>query len=326
VQNFVCGCVKTFLAAQSGQFVAKKALDECSEEIRSGGFVGSMQKAENVSWFIVTYDSFKLISGRLEEVLARNGLNYYEKQYRIKQKLSTRWLIASCRSVSILYHPFLVGIYRAVLPTCLLSMEVSCLWLRKLVLKLSAFFQHYWWLNHLTSRSLSWRCSSSFWKKGPSRLPIYVVQLKIPILGNLLYKNLASANTQNAESLISSSSPLQAIEITSQCCGQSSRRECPIASTKKDCWTRRIISEADGGSLFFPHSIIPNDGSVGESVVELRVLTRKFQKSYDQRSTRIIRIKLQVLIEPNYVIFLPVMWGESFLDCCTHVSMFETFG
>lgn len=264
------------------------------------------------------------VSGRLEEVLQEMA-DYYEKQYRIKQKLSTA-----------MTYPLVVGVLAFFITVFLLvfivpifadmfaSMGSELPMITQVVLKLSGFFQHYWWLIILLVGLLA-GVVLQLLKKDQVAYLFDVVQLKIPILGTFVQKTLLARMTQTLSSLISSSVPiLQAIEITSQVVGNRVV-ENVLLQAQKDVEQGESLAKPMVGHWFFPPLIIQMI-QVGESSGELDEMLKKVSEIYDQEVQE-SSDKLQVLIEPIMIIFLSVIVGVIVLSIVVPMfSMFETFG
>ncbi|WP_034549765.1 type II secretion system F family protein [Carnobacterium funditum] len=314
------------LAAQSTSLSLKEALDELAEEIREGVALSEAmaKKPRMFPDLLVHMIHSAEVSGRLEEVLQEMA-DYYEKQYRIKQKLSTA-----------MTYPLVVGVLAFFITVFLLvfivpifadmfaSMGSELPMITQVVLKLSGFFQHYWWLIILLVGLLA-GVVLQLLKKDQVAYLFDVVQLKIPILGTFVQKTLLARMTQTLSSLISSSVPiLQAIEITSQVVGNRVV-ENVLLQAQKDVEQGESLAKPMVGHWFFPPLIIQMI-QVGESSGELDEMLKKVSEIYDQEVQE-SSDKLQVLIEPIMIIFLSVIVGVIVLSIVVPMfSMFETFG
>ena len=206
------------LAEQTTNPRLKAILEDLSTEVQEGSPLSvSMSKHPAVfpNLLIQMIQSAE-VSGRLEEVLEQMA-NYYEKQYRNKQKVTTA-----------MTYPIVVGILALVITAFLLIFIVPIFGemfasfgselpaITQMVLGLSQWFQQYWViiLVFLLATIFLLRYLSQRDKMAYS---FDYLQLKIPIIGMFLQKTILARMTQTLSSLLNSSVPiLQALDVTSQ--------------------------------------------------------------------------------------------------------------
>lgn len=314
------------LSTQSTSLALKEALEELAEEIREGVALSEAmaKKPKLFPNLLVHMIHSAEVSGRLEEVL-KEMADYYEKQHRIKQKISTA-----------MTYPLVVGALAFFITTFLLvfivpifadmfaSMDSELPMITQVVLMMSGLFQRYWWVVVLLI-GVFVAVIIQLGKKERVAYVFDVLQLKMPILGTFLQKTLLARMTQTLSSLINSSVPiLQAIEVTSQVVGNRVV-ENVLLQAQKDVENGESLAKPMVDHWFFPPLIIQMI-QVGETSGELDEMLEKVSEIYDQEVQE-ASDKLQVLIEPVMIIFLSIVVGIIVLSIAVPMfSMFETFG
>ncbi len=314
------------LAAQSTSLALKEALEELSEEIREGVALSEAmaKKPKLFPDLLIHMIHSAEVSGRLEEVLQQMA-DYYEKQHRIKQKISTA-----------MTYPLVVGVLAFFITAFLLvfivpifgdmfaSMGSELPAITQIVLTLSGLLQRYWWMV-LLLMGMFVAVITQLGKKDQVAYLFDVLQLKIPILGTFIQKTLLARMTQTLSSLINSSVPiLQAIEVTSKVVGNRVVANA-LLQAKKDVEQGESLAKPMVDHWFFPPLIIQMI-QVGESSGELDEMLKKVSEIYDQE-VEAASDKLQALIEPVMIIMLSGVVGVIVLSIVVPMfSMFETFG
>lgn len=314
------------LAAQATSSMLKEALEELSEEV-SEGVALSEAMAKKPKLFpdlLVHMIHSAEISGRMEEVLQQMA-DYYEKQHRIKQKISTAMtypLVVG--ALALFITGFLLVFIVPIFGDMFASMGSELPAITQMVLTMSGLVQRYWWLI-IGLIVLIVAGIIQLGKKEQVAYVFDVMQLKIPILGAFLQKTLLARMTQTLSSLINSSVPiLEAIEVTSQVVGNRVV-ENVLLLAKKDVENGESLAKPMVDHWFFPPLIIQMI-QVGESSGELDEMLKKVSEIYDQEVEE-ASDKLQVLIEPVMIMFLSVVVGVIVLSIVVPMfSIFETFG
>lgn len=314
------------LAVQSTSLTLKEALEELSEDIREGITLSEAmgKKPKLFPDLLIHMIHSAEVSGRLEEALQQMA-DYYEKQHRIKQKITTA-----------MTYPLIVGVLAFFITAFLLvfivpifgdmfaSMGSELPAITQIVLTMSGLLQRYWWLIILAVGGLV-AVIIQLGKKDQVAYVFDVVQLKIPILGTFLQKTLLARMTQTLSSLINSSVPiLQAIEVTSKVVGNRVVANV-LLQAQKDVEQGESLAKPMVDHWFFPPLIIQMI-QVGESSGELDEMLKKVSEIYDQEVQE-SSDRLQALIEPVMIIFLSGVVGFIVLSIIVPMfSMFETFG
>ncbi len=310
------------LAEQTTNPRLKAILEDLSTEVQEGSPLSvSMSKHPAVfpNLLIQMIQSAE-VSGRLEEVLEQMA-NYYEKQYRNKQKVTTA-----------MTYPIVVGVLALVITAFLLIFIVPIFGemfasfgselpaITQMVLGLSQWFQKYWVLilvfllaTIFLLRYLSQRDKMAY--------SFDYLQLKIPIVGMFLQKTILARMTQTLSSLLNSSVPiLQALDVTSQVVDNRVVEEVLLAA-KKDVEQGESLAKPMEAHWFFPNLIIQMI-KVGEASGSLDEMLKKASDIYEQEVEEASE-KLQSLIEPLLIVFLSVIVG--FIVLSIVIPMFGLF-
>lgn len=314
------------LAAQSTSLALKEALEEISEEVREGVPLSEAmaKKSKLFPELLIHMIHSAEVSGRLEEVLQQMA-DYYEKQHRIKQKISTAMTYPLVVGVlAFLITAFLLVFIVPIFGDMFASMGSELPAITQIVLTLSGLLQRYWWLVLLGFGGLV-AVVIQLGKKDQVAYVFDVLQLKVPILGTFIQKTLLARMTQTLSSLINSSVPiLQAIEVTSKVVGNRVVEQV-LLQAQKDVEQGESLAKPMVDHWFFPPLIIQMI-QVGESSGELDEMLKKVSEIYDQEVQE-ASDKLQALIEPIMIIFLSGVVGVIVLSIVVPMfSMFETFG
>ena len=314
------------LAAQSTSLALKEALEELSEEIREGVALSEAmaKKPKLFPDLLIHMIHSAEVSGRLEEVLQQMA-DYYEKQHRIKQKISTAMTYPLVVAVlAFLITAFLLVFIVPIFGDMFASMGSELPAITRMVLTLSGLLQRYWWMV-LLLMGLLVAVIIQLGKKEQVAYVFDVLQLKVPILGTFIQKTLLARMTQTLSSLINSSVPiLQAIEVTSKVVGNRVV-ENVLLQAQKDVEQGESLAKPMVDHWFFPPLIIQMI-QVGESSGELDEMLKKVSEIYDQEVEE-ASDKMQALIEPIMIIFLSGVVGVIVLSIVVPMfSMFETFG
>ena len=314
------------LAAQSTSLALKEALEELSEEVREGVPLSEAmaKKPKLFPELLIHMIHSAEVSGRLEEVLQQMA-DYYEKQHRIKQKISTAMTYPLVVGVLALFiTAFLLVFIVPIFGDMFASMGSELPAITQFVLSMSGFLQRYWWLVFLGIGSLV-AVVMQLGKKDQVAYVFDVLQLKVPILGTFIQKTLLARMTQTLSSLINSSVPiLQAIEVTSKVVGNRVVEQV-LLQAQKEVEQGESLAKPMIDHWFFPPLIIQMI-QVGESSGELDEMLKKVSEIYDQEVQE-ASDKLQALIEPVMIILLSGVVGLIVLSIVVPMfSMFETFG
>lgn len=313
------------LAEQTESAALKEALEAITEDIKEGNPLSDSMALypklfpELLIQMIRTGE----VSGRLEDVLDRMA-TYYEKQYTLKQKVSTA-----------LTYPMVVGTFAILITVFLLlfivpifgdmyaSMGSELPFITSLVLDLSSFMRRFWWLFFLLifGMVLVYR---QMRKNQSGSYQLDYLSLKIPIIGTFIQKAVLARMTQTLSSLLNSSVPiLEAIEVTSEVVGNRVVSDVLLES-RSSLERGESLAKPMEGHWVFP-ALITQMIHVGEESGALDEMLKKVADIYDQEVNE-ASDKLQALIEPVLIIFLAVIVGLIVLSIVVPMfGLFETF-
>ncbi|MFL2098716.1 type II secretion system F family protein [Marinilactibacillus psychrotolerans] len=313
------------LSKQIDNKALKEALEQISNQVREGiALSSSMAKFPKLfPELLVNMIQSGEASGRLDDVL-KNMANYYEKQYRLKQKISTALTYpAVVGSMAVMITIFLLVFIVPIFANLFSSFGEELPAYTKMVLTLSQLVEHYWWILliigifiYIGFKELKKREKTSFIIDG--------LLLKMPFIGKFVQKSILARMTQTLSSLLESSVPiLQAVEITKNVMSNKVVKKV-LQESKLSLERGESIAKPMEEHWMFP-DLITQMINVGESSGALDEMLRKVAEVYDQELEE-ASDKLQSLIEPILIVFLAVIVGAIVLSIIIPMfSLFETF-
>lgn len=313
------------LAEQSESKSLKEALEEIAVEIKEGIALSEAMKnyPKLFPELLIQMVKSGEVSGQLEDVLDRMA-TYYEKQYRIKQKVSTALTYpVVVASFAIIITLFLLVFIVPIFGDLFASFGSELPLITQIVLNLSGFVQNFWWLFALLAIS-SVVAFIQLKKRENVAYYLDMLSLKIPVIGTFIQKAVLARMTQTLSSLINSSVPiLQAVEVTSQVVGNRVVKEVLLES-RTSLERGESLAKPMAEHWVFPPLIIQMI-RVGEQSGALDDMLKKVADIYDQEVNE-ASDKLQSLIEPVLIIFLAVIVGLIVLSIVVPMfSLFEAF-
>ncbi|PRY83233.1 type II secretion system F family protein [Alkalibacterium olivapovliticus] len=313
------------LAEQTDSKALKEALGTISVEVKEGiALSDSMKKYPKLfPELLVQMIHSGEISGQLEDVMNRMA-TYFEKQYRIKQKVSTALTYPIVvASFAIIITVFLLVFIVPIFGDLFSSFGGELPLITQMVLGFSGFIQQFWWLfiGLLLSLAVAF---VQIKKRETGAYLLDKMVLKLPIVGSFVQKAVLARMTQTLSSLLNSSVPiLQAVEVTSSVVGNRVVRDVLLES-KTSLERGESLAKPMEGHWVFP-SLIIQMIRVGESSGSLDEMLSKVAGVYDQEVEE-ASDKLQSLIEPVLIIFLAVIVGLIVLSIVVPMfSLFDTF-
>ena len=310
------------LTEQTESVALKEALVGISEDVKEGKSLSESMDLYPALFPKLLVQMIKSgeVSGNLQEVLDRMA-TYYEKQYNLKQKIS-----------SALTYPIVVSIFAIVITIFLLvgivpifgdmyaSMGEELPFITQMVLGLSAAIQKFWWIFALMILGLFY-VFQQMRKKDSGVYFLDNLSLKLPVVGSFIQKAVLARMTQTLSSLLNSSVPiLQAIDVTSDVVGNKVVEDV-LQDARKSLERGESLAKPMEESWVFPPLIIQMI-HVGEESGALDEMLLKVANIYEQEVNE-ASDKLQSLIEPILIIFLAVIVG--FIVLSIVVPMFGLF-
>ncbi|MFC4022540.1 type II secretion system F family protein [Oceanobacillus longus] len=247
------------------------------------------------------------VSGKLDEILNEMA-DYYEKQYRNKQRV-----------ISALLYPSVVGVITVILSIFLLvfivpqfvgmfsSMGEEIPAYTQFVINLSDFAGKYWWML-LFVIALFVVLYNYLIQYDAVNYRMDLIKMKFPFLGVLVHKGALVRMTQTLSTLVNSSVPiLQSVEITEKVVGNRVI-ENALTRARKSLEVGDSLTKPMKDHWAFP-ALIVQMIQIGEKTGTLdHMLTKAadfYEEEVDQLSSRI-----KTLIEPLMIIILTVMVGS----------------
>lgn len=313
------------LAEQTDSKALKEALENISVDVKEGIALSEAME-EYPKLFpdlLVQMIRSGEISGQLEDVLDRMA-TYYEKQYRIKQKVSTALTYPTVvASFAIIITLFLLVFIVPIFGDLFSSFGEDLPLITQVVLNFSAFIQQFWWIFIFVLGTLLFVFFQTKKRESGAYLLDKLV-LKLPIIGSFVQKAVLARMTQTLSSLLNSSVPiLQAVDVTSTVVGNKVVEQVLLES-KTSLEKGESLAKPMENHWVFP-SLIIQMIRVGESSGSLDEMLKRVADVYDQEVEE-ASDKLQSLIEPVLIIFLAVIVGLIVLSIVVPMfSLFETF-
>lgn len=313
------------LSEQTESVVLKEALEEIADDIKEGNTLsdGMAQHPKLFPELLIQMIKSGEVSGQLQDVLDRMA-TYYEKQYQIKQKVSTALTYPIVvASFAIIITVFLLLFIVPIFGDMYASMGDELPFITQVVLSLSDFIRRFWWVFAgflLILFVLFMRLKD----KNSVSLYLDKLVLKVPVIGSFVQKTVLARMTQTLSSLLNSSVPiLQAVEVTSKVVGNKVVEQ--VLLNSRDSLERgESLAKPMEEHWVFPPLIIQMI-RVGEQSGALDEMLMKVAEIYDQEVNE-ASDKLQSLIEPVLIIFLAVIVGLIVLSIVIPMfGMFETF-
>ena len=310
------------LAQQTESVALKEALVGISEDVKEGKLLSESMDLYPALFPKLLVQMIKSgeVGGNLQEVLDRMA-TYYEKQYNLKQKIS-----------SALTYPIVVSIFAIVVTIFLLvgivpifgdmyaSMGEELPFITQMVLGLSAAIQKFWWIFAFIIMGLFY-VLQQMRKKDSGVYFLDNLSLKLPVVGSFIQKAVLARMTQTLSSLLNSSVPiLQAIDVTSDVVGNKVVEDV-LQDARKSLERGESLAKPMEESWVFPPLIIQMI-HIGEESGALDEMLLKVANIYEQEVNE-ASDKLQSLIEPILIIFLAVIVG--FIVLSIVVPMFGLY-
>lgn len=313
------------LAKQASNRILNETLEEVSAEVK-GGVTLSSALAHHPKVFpklLIHMIEAAEISGKLEETLDQMA-TYYEKQYRIKQKVTTAMTYPMVvGSLAVLITIFLLVFIVPMFAAMFESMGEELPAITLMILGLSTSIQRFWWI--FTAAILGFVIVFLQLRKNEKiAYQLDVMKLKVPVFGMFTQKTILARMTQTLSSLINSSVPiLDAIDVTSQVVGN--RVVEKVLLEARDAVEQgESLSKPLSDHWAFP-PLISQMIQVGESSGALDDTLKKIATIYDQEVEE-ASDRLQSLIEPLMIIFLSIIVGAIVLAIVIPMfGLFESF-
>ncbi|WP_077357787.1 type II secretion system F family protein [Virgibacillus halodenitrificans] len=307
---------------QTGNYALRTALTDMDKQLDQGQAL-SKAAARHPKVFpslLVNMIHAGEASGKLDDILNQMA-DYYEKEYRNKQKI-----------ISALLYPAVVGIVTLVLSIFLLvfivpqfvtmfrSFGEDIPAYTKFVLSLSEWAGLFWWLVPVLG-VLGFILYKYFIQYDSFRYRIDVGKLKFPFIGVLVHKGALVRMTQTLSTLVNSAVPiLEAVEITEKVVGNRVIEEV-LVKARDSLEVGESITEPMKKHWAFPALIIQMI-QIGEKTGTLDHMLAKAAEFYEEEVEQLSN-RIKTLIEPLMIIILTVIVGG--IITAVVIPMFSLF-
>ncbi|MCG1027797.1 type II secretion system F family protein [Virgibacillus halodenitrificans] len=307
---------------QTGNYALRTALTDIDKQLDQGQAL-SKAAARHPKVFpslLVNMIHAGEASGKLDDILNQMA-DYYEKEYRNKQKI-----------ISALLYPAVVGIVTLVLSIFLLvfivpqfvtmfrSFGEDIPAYTKFVLSLSEWAGLFWWLVPVLG-VLGFILYKYFIQYDSFRYRIDVGKLKFPFIGVLVHKGALVRMTQTLSTLVNSAVPiLEAVEITEKVVGNRVIEEV-LVKARDSLEVGESITEPMKKHWAFPALIIQMI-QIGEKTGTLDHMLTKAAEFYEEEVEQLSN-RIKTLIEPLMIIILTVIVGG--IIAAVVIPMFSLF-
>ncbi|WHX27747.1 type II secretion system F family protein [Virgibacillus halodenitrificans] len=307
---------------QTGNYALRTALTDMDKQLDQGQAL-SKAAARHPKVFpslLVNMIYAGEASGKLDDILNQMA-DYYEKEYRNKQKI-----------ISALLYPAVVGIVTLVLSIFLLvfivpqfvtmfrSFGEEIPAYTKFVLSLSEWAGLFWWLVPVLG-VLGFILYKYFIQYDSFRYRIDVGKLKFPFIGVLVHKGALVRMTQTLSTLVNSAVPiLEAVGITEKVVGNRVIEEV-LVKARDSLEVGESITEPMKKHWAFPALIIQMI-QIGEKTGTLDHMLTKAAEFYEEEVEQLSN-RIKTLIEPLMIIILTVIVGG--IITAVVIPMFSLF-
>lgn len=256
--------------------------------------------------------------GILETVLYRLS-DQYEKDYKLNAKLKSAMVYpAVVLGISAISVAIILTFVMPTFVTMFKSLNVELPWATKVVMALSDFLVHDWWMLVLCGIAVYLGYGQAM-KKKKFRLWRDGVFLKFPVFGELYNKVIITRFASTFAGLSRSGVPiLEALEIVSKSTGSLSAEEVLIAARANVQKGRGLADPMEHSKLFPP--LVVNMVSIGEETGTLDHMLDKIAEFYNNEVDDMMN-RLQSLLDPFLIVILGVVVG--FIAVAMLLPMFD---
>ncbi|WP_404453867.1 type II secretion system F family protein [Oceanobacillus kapialis] len=310
------------MAKQTDNYALRVALEDMVKQLEQGNSLSNAAgKHSNVfPMLLVNMIHAGEVSGQLDEILNQMA-DYYEKEYRNKQKV-----------VSALLYPSVVGVITLFLSVFLLVFIVPQFVTMfnsfgeeippytQFILNLSDWVGMFWWVIALFFILLV-LLGKSMLRYDSFRYRIDTYKLKFPFLGVLAHKGALVRMTQTLSTLVNSAVPiLEAVEITEKVVGNRVI-EGVLHESKETLSQGESITKPMKNHWVIPPLIIQMM-QIGEKTGTLDQMLAKAASFYEEEVEQLSN-RIKTLIEPLMIIILTVIVGG--IISAVVIPMFSMF-
>jgi len=244
--------------------------------------------------------------GILDTVLQRLSV-YIEKAAALKRKVKSAMIYpATIIGVAFIVVVFMLTFVIPTFAKMFSSMGADLPLPTLIVIRLSDFFQRFWWLviGGVVGIILGIR---AYYRTEGGRSVIDALLLKLPVFGTLVRKVSVARFTRTLGTLVSSGVPiLEGLRITARTAGNRVVEKA-VLETRASVTAGKTLAEPLKASTVFPPMVVQMI-SVGEQTGALDAMLNKIADFYDDEVDTAVGA-LTALLEPLMIVFLGVVIG-----------------
>jgi type IV pilus assembly protein PilC len=244
--------------------------------------------------------------GILDTVLQRLSV-YIEKAAALKRKVKSAMIYpATIIGVAFIVVVFMLTFVIPTFAKMFSSMGADLPLPTLIVIRLSDFFQRFWWLviGGVVGIILGIR---AYYRTDGGESVIDALLLKLPIFGPLIRKVAVARFTRTLGTLVSSGVPiLEGLRITARTAGNRVIEKA-VLETRASVTAGKTLAEPLKASTVFPPMVVQMI-SVGEQTGALDAMLNKIADFYDDEVDTAVGA-LTALLEPLMIVFLGVVIG-----------------
>ncbi len=258
--------------------------------------------------------------GRLEESLEHLAV-YFERQNQTRQKLITAvsyplFISAAAIGVIIFLLTSVIPMFQSMFAAYGTQVPPITAW----ILSFSAFLKTYGWLVIVVFGSIILLFVGMFRVKS-SKLYLHHAIIKLPILGQLIYKSDLARVLWMLSLLFGSSVPiLEALKLAENVSGNEAIKQA-LHRSRLSLTGGKTLSESFRNETVFP-SIIHNMTAIGEKTGALETMLNNVAGYYEEEVNHLLE-RIKALIEPVLMVILSIVVG--FIVMAIVVPMFQIY-
>ncbi|WP_096269682.1 type II secretion system F family protein [Paucisalibacillus globulus] len=310
------------MSKQTNNYALQNALDDIDKQLDQGQAlsVAAERHPKVFPTLLVNMISAGEVAGKLDEILNQMA-DYYEKEYRNKQKL-----------ISAIMYPAVVSVVTFFLTVFLLvfivpqfvnmfnSFGEEIPAYTQFILNLSEFVGAFWWML-VVLFMLCFVLYKFLLQNDQFAFRMDYLKLKFPFLGVLVHKGVLVRMTQTLSTLVNSAVPiLQSIEITERIVGNRVIQDV-LARSRKSLEKGESITKPMKEHWAFP-ALVVQMVQIGEKTGTLDHMLLKAAEFYEEELDQLSN-RIKTLIEPLMIIVLTVIVGG--IIAAVVIPMFSLF-
>ena len=298
----------TILSEQSESKTLRTVTSKVAENVEAGSTLADALRRHPRTFdeLFVNLVEVGEAGGILDTVLQRLSV-YIEKAAALKRKVKSAMIYpATIIGVAFIVVVFMLTFVIPTFAKMFSSMGADLPLPTLIVIRLSEFFQRFWWLVLGAVAGIIVGIRAYYRTEGGKSV-IDALLLKLPIFGPLVRKVSVARFTRTLGTLVSSGVPiLEGLRITARTAGNRVV-ERAVLDTRASVTAGKTLAEPLKASTVFPPMVVQMI-SVGEQTGALDAMLNKIADFYDDEVDTAVTA-LTALLEPMMIVFLGVVIG-----------------